>query len=284
MASLAPPRVFALTAATLLCFSANSLLTRAGLGAGLVDWASFVLIRLVSGAVMLELIVRVSRPRAARAGSWTGAAALAAYGLTFTASYTRLGAAVGALLLFGAVQVTMIGTGIARGERPSTLDWVGMLLAASGLWLLTAPGLTRPDPAGALLMIAAGVSWGVYSLLGRGGADPIAVTAGNFWRAAVLAAPLAMPWLLDPHLTTEGLWLATASGALASGVGYSVWYTVLPSLAAWRAALAQLLVPVLTAALAAWWLSEALSWRLVWASGLVLGGVAVTVVKRARLR
>jgi drug/metabolite transporter (DMT)-like permease len=280
-------RLFLVTAATLICFSANSLLTRGALGADRIDWASFTLIRLATGAATLALLVRLRTTagapqpgapydEAGQRGSWIGAAALAAYAVAFTYAYTRIGAAIGALLLFGAVQVTMIGTGLARGERPARTDWIGMLLALGGLLVLTLPGATAPDSIGAALMIAAGIAWGVYSLAGRGSRDPLAATAGNFIRGTLLVA-LAVVWVIGAStMAADGVLLATASGSIASGVGYTLWYTALPLLAAWRAAVVQLVVPVLTALLAALLLGEPIEARLVAATLLVAAGVLLT--------
>jgi drug/metabolite transporter (DMT)-like permease len=266
-----------LVAATLCAFAANSLLTRAALAGGHLDAASFALVRLGSGAATLWLIVRLRSGRAPAAEPLASALWLAGYTVCFTLAYVRIGAAVGALLLFGAVQVTMIGAGLARGERPARIDWLGVALAGAGLVVLTRPGLAAPDPIGAALMLAAGACWGAYSLAGRGGADPAGRTALNFARATLLAAPL---WLAAPGpttLTAPGLGLALASGGLASGVGYTLWYAVLPHLAAWRAAVVQLVVPVLTALLAALLLGEALTMRLAVATALVATGVWLTV-------
>ena len=190
-------RTILLTTAALVGFSANSLLTRAALGAGAIDAPSFTLIRLITGAVTLAILVRPFTARSAppadgpdhrSRGSWVAAFALAGYAVAFTVAYTRIGAAVGALLLFGAVQITMTGTGLVRGERPGRVDWIGVGLAIAGLAVLTLPGATAPDLLGAVLMLAAGACWGVYSLLGRTTRDPLGTTAGNFVRASLLAA------------------------------------------------------------------------------------------------
>ncbi len=184
---------------------------------------------------------------------------------------------MGALLLFGAVQATMIGTGLVRGERPARADWVGVGLAVAGLLVLTLPGVGAPDPAGAALMIAAGVCWGGYSLEGRTGADPLGRTAQAFARASALALPFVLVSMPHHTLTPRGVWLAAASGSLASGVAYTLWYAALPHLAAWRAGIVQLVVPVLTALAAAALLNEAITLRLVAATVLVGAGVWLTV-------
>jgi drug/metabolite transporter (DMT)-like permease len=274
-------RIILLTAAALVGFSANSLLTRAALGAHLIDAPSFTLIRLVTGALTLAVLLRARRAPAAGRGSWLGALALAGYAVAFTVAYTRIGAAVGALLLFGAVQVTMTGTGLLRGERPRRVDWIGVMLAVAGLAVLTLPGSTAPDVLGAGLMLAAGACWGVYSLLGRTSRDPLATTAGNFSLASVLAIVALAVTLPAASASWRGVLLATASGSLASGVGYTLWYAALPALAAWRAALLQLLVPVVTALAAALWLGESISSRLLAATALVITGVWLTIdIKR----
>lgn len=270
-------RIVLLTAATLLCFASNSLLTRAALAADRLDWPAFTLIRLATGAAMLALLVRLSRAPARSGGSWLGGAALAGYAVAFTLAYTRIGAAVGALLLFGAVQVTMIGAGLMKGERPARIDWAGVALAIAGLLILTVPGATAPDAAGALLMIFAGVCWGVYSLAGRGSRNPLVDTSRNFLRATFLAGLAVGVLVAGGRYTTSGVLLAATSGSIASGLGYTLWYTVLPALAAWRAAVVQLLVPVLTALLAAILLGETITSRLLIAGALIACGVWLTV-------
>lgn len=273
-------RVLMLTAAALVGFAANSLLTRGALRADLIDAPSFTLIRLVTGAVTLAILVRVRSTGPSARGGWLSAAALAGYAVAFTLAYTRIGAAIGALLLFGAVQATMIGIGLARGERPRAIDWLGMLLAAAGLIVLTLPGAAAPSPLGAGLMVAAGVCWGLYSLAGRRSRDPLATTAGNFSRAVVLSAVALGALLPRGHLSWSGALLAGASGSLASGVGYTLWYAALPSLAAWRAALVQTLTPVLTILLAAIFLGESITPRLLVATTFVAIGVLLTIPRR----
>jgi len=275
-------RTASLTTITLIFFAANSLLTRGALGHALIDAPGFTIVRLATGALALAILLRISRARSASSpsgstpqenGSWLSALWLAGYAVGFTLAYVRIGASVGALLLFGGVQVTMIGIGIARGERLRPVDWIALGFATSGLVSLTLPGATAPDVVGAALMIGAGACWGAYSIAGRGARDPLGATAGNFWRATILAA-LALGWSAHPDAaTTNGLALATISGAVTSGVGYTIWYTVLPALGAWRAALLQLAVPVLTGLGAALILSEPLSGRLLGAAILVGIGV-----------
>lgn len=266
-------RVLLLTSAALVAFAANSLLTRGALESQLIDAPAFTVVRVATGALMLILLLRLRPDRPAARATWTSAATLSGYAVAFTLAYTRIGAAMGALLLIGAVQVTMVAGGIARGERPRAIDWIGMAFAAVGLFVLTLPGATAPDVVGAALMLAGGVCWGVYSLAGQDARDPLASTAANFARATVLTT-LALLWFLrSPHVTAAGLLLATTSGALASGVGYTLWYAALPALASWRAALVQLAVPILTALGAVVLLHEAVGPRLVPATALIAAGV-----------
>ncbi len=272
-------RVALLTAAAFVGFAANSLLTRAGLGGGLIDAATFTGLRLTSGAVTLLLLVRLrGRGRATvSGGSWSSATMLAAYAIAFTLAYTRIGAGTGALILFGAVQVTMIAVGLARGERPSRIDWIGLALAVTGLVVLTRPGLAAPDPWGSLLMAIAGACWGAYSLAGRRRCDPLGATAGNFLRATAFGLAFAAASWSTRRVTPAGALMAIGSGSLASGIGYSLWYAALPALAAWKAAVVQLLVPVVTAAAAVVLLGEAITIRLVIAMLCVLAGVGLTI-------
>jgi len=284
--------VAALCAAALVGFAANSLLCRAALGERSIDAASFTAIRLASGALVLAILARAAaaaapapagaeaRPRPA--GSWASAAALFLYAAAFSFSYLRLTAATGALILFAAVQATMIAGGIRRGERPRAPEWLGFALAGGGLVALTLPGLAAPDPLGAALMAAAGLGWGVYSLRGRGAARPLAATADNFLRSLVFAAPLAAAIVLDGHASARGAALAAASGAVASGIGYSLWYAALPHLAATRAAILQLSVPVLTAAAAPLVLGETITPRFAGAAAAIVGGIALAVLAKRK--
>lgn len=282
MTPRSPGAVAVLCIAALCGFAANSLLCRAALGAHVIDAASFTAIRLVSGAAVLAILARGT---ARGAGSWASGVALFAYAAAFSFAYLRLTTATGALILFGLVQITMIGSGVARGERPRALEWVGIAIAIGGLVALTLPGLAAPDPLGAALMAIAGVSWGVYSLRGRGATNPLAVTADNFVRSLPLAVVLVIAVVLTDDaaaISPEGVGLAIASGAIASGLGYSVWYAVLPRLTATRAAIVQLSVPVLAASGGALFLAEPVTFRFAVCSAAILGGVALSVVTRRR--
>lgn len=281
-------RTLGLTAAAMTCFAANSLLCRATLGRGLADAPSFTSVRLVSGAVALGLLVRVSGRTTSGTRDLRAAVSLFAYALAFSLAYTRIPAALGALLLFGAVQVTMVGRGVIAGERPGAAEWAGIVLSLGGLVALTLPGLRQGDLAGSLLMIGAGIAWGVYSLLGRSSrSDPLAATAAHFAYAAplalvasLLAAGLGAPHLSAPHLSAAGLGLAVASGALASGGGYAIWYAALRGLSTTRAALVQLSVPPLAALGGVLFLAEDVTLRLVLSAAAILGGIALAVTSR----
>ena len=278
----------AFAALAMVAFAGNSLLCRLALGHTGIDAASFTSIRLLSGALALWLLVRLRGAAVSNAGSWASALALFVYAIAFSLAYTQLTAATGALLLFGTVQLTMIGTGLWRGERLRPLQVVGLLASLAGLLALLLPGLSSPPLAGALLMAAAGVAWGIYSLRGRGTADATAATAGNFLRAvpmglAVTALALtgAMP-SLQVALDLRGVMYAVASGAIASGLGYAVWYTVLPRLTALRASVIQLSVPVIAAIGGSVLIGEPLTLRLALCSLAILGGVALVIATRAK--
>ncbi len=273
-------RAILLTVLAMLAFAGNSLLCRAALQHTAIDAGSFTGLRIASGALALWLIVGL-RSGAWTAGSWISALALFAYAAGFSFAYRGLSAAAGALLLFGAVQATMIGYGLARGERLSLGQWLGLGLAIAGLIGLLLPGLARPPLLAAALMLAAGVAWGVYSLRGKGGGDPTRATAGNFLRAVPMAIALCAlaPLLSSTELTWDasGVAYAVASGALTSGIGYAIWYAALPALRAVTAASVQLSVPVLTAIGGVVLLDEALSLRLMLASVAILGGIAAVI-------
>ena len=270
-----------LTLVTMLAFAGNSVLCRMALKHTTIDAATFTSIRLVSGAVVLWLIVRFARAGRTGAGNWWSALALFVYAAGFSLAYVSLSAATGALLLFGSVQATMIGRGIWQGERLARLQWLGLVVAMAGLVGLMLPGLAAPPLLGAALMVLAGAAWGVYSLRGKGAGDPTLVTAGNFWRAAVLALVLSALMqasaVLDASWDAEGLVYAVASGAVTSGLGYALWYSVLPALKATQAATIQLSVPVLAALGGVALLGEVMTDQFVWASVATLGGIALVI-------
>jgi len=275
-----PARVFLWTALAMVAFAGNSLLCRAALKDTAIDAATFSTIRMASGAIALWIIVRVRDGARPPEGSWLSAFWLVAYAIAFSFAYLTLTAATGALLLFGAVQATMIGAGLLKGERFTALQLGGVALALGGLAGLLLPGVSAPPPLGAALMLFAGLSWGFYSLRGRGAGDATRVTAGNFARAvpfAVLASILA---LARVSADTQGMLLAVASGAITSGVGYAIWYTALPNLKATVAATVQLSVPPIAALGAVLFLGESITLRLVACSVAILGGIAVVVTRR----
>jgi drug/metabolite transporter (DMT)-like permease len=273
-------RIVALTSLAMIAFAGNSLLCRMALKHTSIDAASFTTIRLISGAAMLWLVVRMRRGPQAGAGNWRSALALFVYAAGFSFAYVSLPAATGALLLFGAVQATMIGYGVWAGERLLKAQVVGLVLAIGGLVGLLLPGLSAPPLQGAVLMLGAGAAWGVYSLRGKGAGDPTRVTAGNFLRAVPVAAALSILTLSGFSLDTAGLWYAVSSGALASGIGYAIWYTALPALKATHAATVQLSVPVIAASGGVVLLGEPITLRLVLASAAILGGIALVLLEK----
>jgi len=273
-------RIIGLTTLAMVAFAANSLLCRQALKHTAIDPASFTAIRLLSGALMLWLVTRVKQTAPDGRGNWPSAFALFVYAAGFSYAYVSLPAASGALLLFGAVQATMIGHGIWRGEHLRTLQFIGVLLAFGGLVGLLLPGLSAPPLFGALLMLGAGVAWGVYSLRGKGAGDPTRVTAGNFMRAVPITAVLSMLMLNYASVDAAGFYYAVASGALASGLGYATWYTALPALKNTSAASVQLSVPVIAAVGGIIFLGEPMTLRLLLASVAILGGIALVIVQK----
>ena len=271
-------RIALLTLLALLAFAGNSLLCRAALAHTGIDAATFTLVRLLSGAVVLALLAWWRKGGASGRGNWLSALALFAYAAAFSFAYVKLSAAAGALLLFGAVQATMIAHGLWSGERLRPLQLFGLMLACGGFVGLMLPGLSAPPLAAAALMMTAGIAWGVYSLRGRGAGDPLQVTAGNFLRAVPMAAVLGLLLFRQVSPDAEGLGYAVLSGALASGVGYAIWYTALPFLKSVTAATLQLAVPVIAALGGVFLLGEPLTPRLLAASAAILGGVALVVV------
>ncbi len=275
------PPVFVITLLAMIAFAANSLLCRLALKETSIDAATFTAIRILSGAVVLWLITRLRGGPLNPPGNWLSALALFAYAAEFSFAYISLPAGTGALLLFGSVQATMIGYGLWSGERFRLRQVAGLALAFGGLVGLLLPGLTAPPLQGSALMLAAGVAWGVYSLRGRGAGDPTQITAGNFLRAVpfAVALRLAVPSSIS---FGAGAWYAIASGALASGVGYAVWYTALKELKATHGATVQLSVPVIAATGGILFLGEHATLRLALASVAILGGIALVILGRNR--
>ncbi len=276
-------RTALLTCAALIAFAANSLLCRAALGSHSIDAASFSTVRVSAGAVTLCLIL-LAQSRGAfpkLAPNWRSVAALCAYMLGFSFAYLSLHAGTGALILFGCVQLTMFIVSLRGGEHFSPLSWAGLAIAFAGLIYLVSPGLSAPDPLGAILMAAAGVAWGFYSLLGRGPKDPLQATATNFVFSVPVVIVVSVVAFSQAHLSQTGLVLAIASGAIASGCGYVIWYAALRGLSGTRAAVVQLAVPVIAAVAGVALLNEPVTLRLIIASIATLGGVAIVLAQRA---
>lgn len=282
-------RVVLLTLLALIAFAGNSLLCRAALAHTQIDAASFTTIRLISGAVVLCALVMLRNrnhrdgAKAKGHGNWLSALALFVYAAGFSFAYIQLNTGMGALILFGAVQTSMIAFGLWRGERFTTAQWLGLLMAFSGLTGLLLPGLSAPPLTGAMLMIAAGIAWGVYSLRGKGAGDPLQVTAGNFSRTVPMALLLSLMLLSRASLDSAGVYYALLSGALTSGVGYAIWYSALPLLKVTTAATVQLSVPLLAALGGVVLLQEPVTLRLLLAALAILGGIALVVLTAKRL-
>jgi predicted DCC family thiol-disulfide oxidoreductase YuxK/drug/metabolite transporter (DMT)-like permease len=275
-------RTALLTGLALAAFAANSVLCRLALEDESIDAASFSAIRLASGAAMLVLVASLTRglgPRG-RGGNWLSGALLFLYAVPFSFAYLSLGAGTGALILFGAVQATMILAALWSGERPAPPEWLGLLLAVVGLVYLVLPGITAPSLAGSGLMVLAGVAWGLYSLRGLFSVDPLAATTDNFVRSLPFALAVSLILVSRLSISAEGAWLAVASGAVTSGLGYVIWYAALRGLTFTRAATVQLAVPVLAALGGVLFLSERVTVRLVLAGLLILGGVGLSLAGR----
>ena len=274
--------VVILTSLAMLAFAGNSLLCRVALKSTGIDAASFTSIRLISAALTLWLVVRLSSKTSSGNGNWPSAIALFAYAAGFSFAYINLTAATGALLLFGAVQTTMIAYGIWRGERLLNLQLLGLVLALGGLIGLTLPGLSAPPLLSSLLMIGAGTAWGIYSLRGKGAGDPTLVTAGNFLRTVPITVALSLLMIAHVAWDSAGIWYAIMSGALTSGIGYAIWYKALPALKATQAATVQLSVPVIAAIGGIILLGEPLSLRLILASIAIISGIALVILEKKK--
>jgi len=296
-------RVFILTLLAMIAFASNSLFCRAALKQTSIDPATFTFVRILSGAVTLWLILqsrrklmvdRTARPSvdsrsrwslitghwSPQAGSWASAAALFIYAAGFSFAYVNLSAGTGALLLFGAVQATMILWGFSKGERLDALQILGLVVAVIGLVVLVFPGISAPPLIGSILMLGAGIAWGVYSVRGRTAGDATAETTGNFLRAVPLALLVSVIMLPKFHFDSLGVTYAAISGAITSGLGYVIWYTALSGLKALSAATVQLSVPVLAATGGILLLGESISFRYVIASIAVLGGIAMVIIEK----
>ena len=270
-----------LTALAMIAFAGNSLLCRLALKSTAIDAASFTSVRMLSASLVLGLLIGF-KPSVYRSnGNWPSALALFAYAAGFSFAYIHLSAGTGALLLFGAVQATMIGVGIYRGERLAGRRLAGFILAIAGLVFLLLPGLSAPPLPSAISMVVAGIAWGVYSLRGKGVGNPVAATAGNFLRTLPMTAALSLLMVRQMSWAVDGLLYAVLSGALTSGLGYAIWYGVLPSLKSTTAATVQLSVPVIAAAGGVLLLGEPLGWRLMVASCAILVGILLVIHQKA---
>ncbi|MEQ8305309.1 MAG: DMT family transporter [Hoeflea sp.] len=283
--------LFLLTTLTMIAFAANSVLGRMAIGAAgepLIDPASYSAVRLASGAAMLMLLAALTARRedgrlSELRGSWASALALFVYAAAFSFAYVALETGLGALILFACVQATMIGWSLKEGDRPSLMEWLGLVTAFGAFVWLVSPGLAAPDPLAAATMAVSGIAWGIYSLRGRGSPNPLQATAHNFLRSTVFLLPLGLIIAatgLHLHVTTTGALLAVLSGAITSGLGYALWYRVLRQIGGTLGAIVQLTVPVIATFGGVVLLDEAWTLRLALSSVLILGGVAVAILAR----
>jgi drug/metabolite transporter (DMT)-like permease len=280
-------KVALLTAIAMLAFAANSVLARLAFATANAEPLSYTGVRLASGAIVLAALLMLRRQPGARfafGGSWRAAAALFGYAFAFSVAYILLGAGTGALILFASVQVGILGWAVFKGDRPSILEWLGLAVAIAGFVYLVSPGLVAPHPLGTLLMVGSGLCWAAYTLLGRGSQSPLTDTAGNFVRCLPIAIVLIIAVLLTQPMNPLAAAYAIASGAIASGLGYAIWYAALPSLTRTRAAIVQLTVPAIAATGGVLLIGEPLTPRLVIASMGILGGVAFALVTAERRR
>ena len=278
-------KLIVLASIAMFAFAANSLLCRMALVETSIDPASFTAWRLVSGAITLLVIVAVTQSSLPRRGNWLMALALLIYAGAFSFAYITMTAGAGALVLFGSVQITMLLWGIFQGERLTAIQWFGFALAVTGLIMLLLPNSAVPALGSALLMALAGIAWGGYSVMGKQAGAPTDATAGNFLRAAPMALVLLLMFVPDlsySFSSTTGIGYAVASGALASGVGYAIWYAVLPHMPALKAATIQLSVPVIAMLMGWGVLQEAITYRMVFSALCVLGGIALVLWVKAQ--
>jgi drug/metabolite transporter (DMT)-like permease len=270
-----------LTVLALVAFAANTVLCRMALAGQNIDAASFTSIRLLSGAFVLMAILQFQGKGAASRGNWISSLMLFLYAITFSFAYISLDTGTGALILFGAVQITMILVSVATGNRLHFIEWAGAIMAFAGFAYLVSPGVTAPSLTGFVLMCIAGMAWGIYTLRGRGSADPLADTAYNFFRTTplvVVAGFLSVIVSEDIHLNKQGVMLAVLSGAIASGIGYTIWYSALRGLSATQAAIVQLSVPLIAAIGGIVFMAEMVTLRLAASSVMILGGILLVVI------
>ncbi|MCB2183750.1 MAG: DMT family transporter [Desulfobulbaceae bacterium] len=275
-----PASVIILTSLTMIGFAGNSLICRMALTDTSIDACSFTTIRILSGALSLWILVRIKGTENGKKGSWLSALTLFIYAAFFSFAYVSLSASTGALLLFGAVQVSMISRGLWSGEKLGMLQCFGLFLALAGIVGLLLPGLSAPPLRDAFLMIAAGIAWGIYSLRGRGQGNPTTITAGNFLRAVPIAVAMSIVMSRQAVWDFTGILYAFVSGAVASGLVYAIWYSVLPELKATSAGIVQLSVPVIAALGGILLLDEQLTMRFVLASLATLSGILLAIFEK----
>jgi len=269
-----------LTSVALIAFAANSVLCRLALGDGAIDAASFTILRLLSGAIVLLMIISASSAKtdSSSKGSWSAGFMLFLYAATFSFAYTTLDTGTGALILFGSVQITMVLLSLISGARLHFTEWLGISIAFSGFVYLILPGVTTPSLIGFVLMTIAGIAWGIYTLMGRGSNSPLMDTGYNFFRTIPLVVILLIVTISNANYSAEGVFLAVLSGGIASGVGYTIWYIALGGLSGMQAAALQLLVPVIAAFGGVIFVSEEVTLRLIVSAALILGGILMLVL------
>ena len=279
-------RIILFTTFALIAFAANSVLNRLALGANTIDASSYIAIRLILGAITLAIINSINKNEfnsikkafiKPNLITFLPAFYLFLYGISFSFAYRSLNSGTGAFILFGTVQITMLSTALIKGERPHLAEWAGLMIAISGLIYLVFPGLSAPDPFGAFLMGIAGISWGFYTLKGRGITDPLETTALNFIRSVPMILAINLFTFNNAHFSTEGVIYALISGAITSGVGYAIWYAALSRLTTTQAALLQLFVPIIAALGGIIFLSESITIRLIYAGLLIISGVVLAL-------
>jgi drug/metabolite transporter (DMT)-like permease len=271
-----------LTILALIAFAANSVLCRSALGENNIDAASFTVIRLFSGALVLLaiLIIRNHKTSLPSKGSWYSSCMLFLYAITFSFAYITLDTGTGALILFGSVQITMILLSVISGNRLHITEWLGVSVAFAGFVYLILPGLSAPSLTGFMLMMVAGIAWGIYTLKGKGSKNPLSDTTYNFLRTTPVVIVLLIITIHNAHYSSDGILLAILSGSVASGIGYTVWYLALGGLTATQAAVVQLSVPVIAAFGGVIFISEAITLRLTLSALLILGGILLVVLGR----
>jgi len=275
-------KIIILTGLALIAFAANSVLCRLALGDAAIDAASFTVIRLLSGAIVLLVIVGVTRTisKVSAKGSWTASFMLFLYAVTFSYAYISLDTGTGALVLFGSVQITMIVLSLMSGNRLHLAEWAGVIAAFTGLVYLVLPGVTTPSMTGFMLMAVAGAAWGIYTLKGRSSKNPLMDTAYNFLRTVPFVIVLAIVTMSTATYSFDGIWLALLSGGITSGIGYTIWYIALGGLSSTQAAVLQLSVPVIAALGGVVFVAEAITFRLAVSAAITLGGILVVILGR----